>query len=141
MKLHKYTAKQLRDAAQNSTSLRQVLIKLNVAPYGGNYAVLKKAIGHYQLDVSHFAGQAWNKGNRLPSRQPIKAYLSNLVPIQSYKLKNRLLKEGILEPKCMNCHRTKWNDQPIPLELDHIDGDNKNNRFKTCGYCAPIAMH
>ncbi len=73
MKLHKYTEKQLRNAVKNSTSLRQVLLKLNVAPYGGNYAILKKAIDYFRLDVSHFSGQAWNKGRRLKPRQPIDA--------------------------------------------------------------------
>ncbi len=72
--------------------MRQVLQKLGVAPYGGNYDVLKKAIKFYRLKTSHFSGQAWNKGKNLPPRQPINTYLKNEVPIQSYKLKNRLLK-------------------------------------------------
>ena len=62
MKLHKYSEKQLRDAVKSSASLQQVLQKLNVAAYGGNYDVLRKAIKHFQPDTSHFTGQAWNKG-------------------------------------------------------------------------------
>lgn len=48
--------------------MRQVLQKLKVAPYGGNYDVLRKAINHFGLDISHFTGQAWNKGKTLPSK-------------------------------------------------------------------------
>jgi len=62
MKLHKYTLDQLIKAINDSNSLRQVLIKLDVAPYGGNYETLKKAINFYDLSISHFSGQAWNKG-------------------------------------------------------------------------------
>jgi 5-methylcytosine-specific restriction endonuclease McrA len=127
MKLHKYSEEQLRVAVKSSTSLRQVLQKLNVAPYGGNYDVLRKAIKYFSLETSHFIGQAWNKGRTLPSRQPINTYLSNEIPIQSYKLKNRLLKENIFEHKCSNCGSTTWLDQSIPLELDHINGNNKDN--------------
>lgn len=29
--------------------------------------------------------------------------------------------------KCESCGLTEWKSQPIPLELEHIDGDNKNN--------------
>jgi hypothetical protein len=29
--------------------------------------------------------------------------------------------------KCEGCGLTEWKSQPIPLELEHIDGDNKNN--------------
>jgi len=137
MKLYKYTEYQLRDAIKNSTSLRQVLLRLNVAPYGGNYAVLKKAVDYFQLDISHFTGQAWNKGKRLPARQSIEMYLENKVPIQSYKLKNRLLKEGVFKHQCMNCKRSKWLDQPVPLELDHIDGNNKNNRLDNLRLLCP----
>jgi len=42
--------------------MRQVLIKVNVVPYGGNYDVLKKAIKNFNLETSHFVGQAWNNG-------------------------------------------------------------------------------
>jgi len=32
---------------KTSTSMRQVLIKVDVAPYGGNYDILKKALNHF----------------------------------------------------------------------------------------------
>jgi hypothetical protein len=54
MKLHKYSEAQLREAVKNSTSMRQVLQKLDVAPYGGNYDVLRKAIAHYHLETTRF---------------------------------------------------------------------------------------
>jgi hypothetical protein len=28
---------------------------------------------------------------------------------------------------CQRCHNSEWMGQPIPLEIDHIDGNNKNN--------------
>jgi 5-methylcytosine-specific restriction endonuclease McrA len=137
MKLHKYSEAQLREAVKNSTSRRQVLQKLGVAPYGGNYEVLRKAIAHYLLETTHFTGQAWNKGKSLPSRKPTTKYLNNEIPIQSYKLKNRLLKEGVFEHKCSNCTQTSWLDQPIPLELDHINGNNKDNRLRNLRLLCP----
>ncbi|MDG2174918.1 MAG: hypothetical protein P8M72_02110 [Gammaproteobacteria bacterium] len=91
MKLHKYSEDQLKEAVKQSASKRQVLLKLKVSPFGGNYDVLNKAIRVFRLDTSHFSGQAWNKGKILPPKTPLKAYLDNKVPIQSFKLKNRLL--------------------------------------------------
>jgi len=137
MKLHKYSSDQLRDAIKISTSLRQVLIKLNVAPYGGNYEVLKKAINYYDLNISHFTGHAWNKGKKLPSKYSINDYLENKSPIQSYKLKNRLLENKLLKPICSNCNNETWLGKPIPLELDHINGNNKDNRLENLRLLCP----
>jgi hypothetical protein len=137
MKLFKYTEQQLREAVRSSTSMRQVLQKLNVAPYGGNYDVLRKAIKHFKLDVSHFLGQAWNKGKKLPTRVTTERYISNELPVQSYKLKRRLLEEGYFQPICARCKNTTWLDQAIPLELDHINGNNKDNRLKNLRLLCP----
>ncbi len=137
MKLRKYTEKELNAAVSSSSSLQQVLLKLDVAPYGGNYVVLKKAIAHFQLDTTHFKGQAWSKGKSLKKKRTLDDYLSNRAPIQSYKLKNRLIKEGIFKRECMNCRLTQWKGKPIPLELDHIDGNNTNNSLKNLRLLCP----
>jgi len=129
MKLHKYTQSDLIEAVKNSTSKRQVLLRLGVNPYGGNYDVLRKAIKHFELETSHFSGQAWNRGLKLEPKQALSKYLNNELPIQSYKLKNRLLKESIFDPICSSCKHKIWLDNPIPLELDHINGNNKDNRL------------
>ncbi|PCI08195.1 MAG: hypothetical protein COB77_02895 [Gammaproteobacteria bacterium] len=137
MRLHKYTLNQLTLAIENSTSFRQILLELNVAAYGGNYPVLKKAIEHFKLDTSHFVGQAWNKGKTMPAKYSLNDYLENKSPIQSYKLKKRLIDNKLLKPVCPNCHNDKWLDNPIPLELDHINGNNKDNCLENLRLLCP----
>ena len=137
MKLHKYTESQLVAAAEASKSMRQTLVKLGVAPYGGNYDVLRKALKHFDIDTSHFLGQAWNKGKSLPAKRSTQDYLSNRFPIQSYKLKNRLIKEGYRKRACSHCGLTEWLDKPIPVELDHINGNNKDNRLENLRLLCP----
>ena len=88
MKLRKYDQAQLREAVKNSTSLRQVLEALGVAPYGGNYEVLRHAIHHFSLDTSHFTGQRWNKGKTVGPKHPLERLLNNEIRFASFKLKN-----------------------------------------------------
>ena len=127
MKLFKYTEEDLRKAISTSTSYRQTLLKLKVKAAGGNYEVLKKAIKHFKIDTSHMLGQSSNKNKTFGPKRDLSEYLSNKFPIQSNKLKKRLLKEKVFEHKCSKCNLKDWIGKKIPIELDHINGDRNNN--------------
>lgn len=132
-----YNLEQLISAVSSSTSYRQTLIKLGLSDKGGNNAILKRKIAEYGIDTSHFTGKRHAKGKRLSPRTMTEKYLNNDQPIGSFRLKNRLLSEGYFEPICSSCLQTTWLDQPIPLELDHIDGDNSNNNFSNLRLLCP----
>ena len=59
----------------------------------------------------------------------IEEYTSNKVPMQSDKLKVRLLNEGYLKSECDMCGHSRWLDGEIPLQLDHKDGNKDNNNL------------
>lgn len=127
LQFRKYTEEQFIQAVKDSTSIRQVLTKLNVKEAGGNYYVANKYIKLLKLDTKHFTGPAWNKGKTIGPKRPIEDYLSNKYQIQSDKLKKRLINENIFIHKCCDCNNTSWKDKPIPLELHHLDGNHLNN--------------
>jgi hypothetical protein len=137
MKLKKYTLEELKDALATSVSYRQTLDKLGVTPAGGNYSTLRKAITHFNLDTSHLKGQGWNKGKNLGPKRPIEDYLSNKHSCTSHRLRKRLIEENFFEAKCYNCGQAEWLGNPIPLELEHIDGNHQNNTLENLTILCP----
>lgn len=136
MKLRKYSEKDLRRAVKQSKSIRETLKILGVKPEGGNYTIFHKAVSYFQIDTSHFTGQCWNKGQKFPSKTSVENIKSGNHGLTSHKLRLRLLKEDIFPHQCSACLLTSWRDKPIPLELEHINGDNKDNRLKNlCLLC------
>ncbi|GAA1248444.1 hypothetical protein GCM10009633_21770 [Janibacter melonis] len=133
----RWTDDQLAEAVESSTSVAQVIGRLGIRVAGGNYAVVRRAIAAAQLDTSHFTGQAWNKGLSQGPTRPLDAYLSNEHPISSYRLKNRLVRAGIFTWRCDSCGGTQWLGLPIPLELEHRDGDRQNNSLENLELLCP----
>lgn len=132
-----YTNEEFIKAVETSYSIAQVLVKLGLNPQGGNYRVFRKFQEELNLDISHFTGKGHNKGKKSNKRRNIDDYLSNKVSIQSHKLKIRLLEEKIFDSKCSCCKLGTWNELPIPLELDHINGNHLDNSLTNLRLLCP----
>jgi hypothetical protein len=115
-KYTKWQKEHLESIVKTSVTYAECLEKMSLVKAGGNYSNLQRNIDKYNIDTSHMLGQAHNKGKELKS-------FDNLNKPSS--IKNRLIKE--IGHQCQKCNNTTWNNLPITLELEHIDGDNRNN--------------
>ena len=86
-----------------------------------------------------YAGQQHKKGQKKGGLyyKSIEEYLAKCTCITSHKYKNYLLKFGVKEAKCECCNNTIWNNQPIPLELHHVNGDHFDNRLENIQLLCP----
>jgi hypothetical protein len=135
---YKISDDQYREAVRQSHSIAGALRLLGVVPAGGNNRVLRRANKRLDLDTSHFTGQSWSRGTTVRRRaRQIEDYLSNAYPIQSGRLRRRLINEGVLALRCSGCKLETWMDQPIPLELHHIDGNHENNELTNLRLLCP----
>jgi hypothetical protein len=56
---------------------------------------------------------------------------------QSHKLKLRLIKESYKIHQCERCENSIWLNNPIPLELHHLDGNRYNNSLRNLMLLCP----
>lgn len=129
--------KEINTIIENSVSIREVLIKLNIEPTGGNYRTFKKYVKEFNLNIDHFTGKNLKGRTFEYKRKDINEYLKENSNIQSLKLKRKLLENKIFEYKCNCCKNDTWLNNPIPLELDHINGINTDNRLENLRLLCP----
>lgn len=136
-KYEQYSKEQLQLFCDNSESFRELAIKIGYALNGGSGAKqVKEMTQEYNLDTSHFLGQAHTK-NKGKFRTQTEEYLTGEVKITPHKLRLRLLSEGYFEKKCNKCGNTTWLGEEIPLELHHKDGNKENNSLKNLEVLCP----
>lgn len=133
----KYTKELLLLLIPECQTMAEVCRKLNIKPATGSQSLLSKRVKEYEIDISHFLGQGHGRGKIFGPKRKLEDYLNNLFFIKSDALRRRLIKEGIKNHQCEICLLTKWNNEQIPLELDHIDGNHNNNNLKNLRILCP----
>ena len=76
----------------------------------------------------------WAKGKTLTPNELIfteNSFYSNEL------VKQRIVKNDLLQYRCNKCGIDAWQGETIVLDLDHINGDNKDNRLSNLRYLCP----
>ena len=139
MGARKITKEDFVKAVEESKSVAEALKALNLRPTGGNYKQFEKYTKEYNTNCKHFNGKGWRVGSTKPvkSAQPLEEILVANSKYSTSHLKKRLIKEKILEEKCVNCNLTQWIKDKIPLELDHKNGINNDHRLENLRLLCP----
>ena len=144
--MKQYTKEWLEELCKNSSSYIEVLEKAGRKYGGGTVQTLKNKIAEYNIDISHFKRQGWNKGltkdtdSRIKSKERYKLediFVENS-PITRHCLIDYIRKYNIIEYKCQFCGCDgNWIGDTISLELDHINGINNDNRVENLRFLCP----
>ncbi len=125
-KYRNYTDEDIIKFSSESTSIAQLLVKLDLRPIGGNYANIKKHIQRLEIDTAHWTGQGWSKDKQLKNWSDY-ARVEHLKP-------HLILKRG---HKCQCCELVEWQNNLIPLEVHHKNGNRTDNSEENLSLMCP----
>ena len=134
MSKYEWNLEQIKHAVEESINFSEVLDKLNIPRQGNNGKTLKNILDSNNIDYSHFTGRARSYASRYIEA---KEYLDSCKRIQTSKLKDKLIKEGLLEYKCAICGIHSWQNNPLTLQLHHLDGNSQNNSLSNLQLLCP----
>jgi hypothetical protein len=118
---------------ENSLTMAEAATKLNM-----HYNTFKRYAIKFNCWKPNQGGKGTKKNSANINKIPLEEILQGMHPdYQTFKLKNRLIKEGIKENVCEICGISEWNGKPLNMELHHIDGDRTNHKLENLQIVCP----
>ncbi|MFI9207624.1 HNH endonuclease signature motif containing protein [Streptomyces sp. NPDC053253] len=130
----------LAEAVAASTNMCEVLRRLGVEVVGGQHTHISRRIKAYGIDTSHFRapsrrGKPWRPRTAEALLVEQSGPQSRRIP--SDRLSWALTESGVPKRCAMCGTEAVWRGRPLPLEVDHIDGDWRNNRIENLRFVCP----
>ncbi|MFF7953039.1 HNH endonuclease signature motif containing protein [Streptomyces griseorubiginosus] len=139
----KWTRDILQPVVAASTSVNDVLRRLGLDVVGGHHTNISRRIKAYGIDTSHFAPvvrterQRYNQRRRTAEEILVEDTSPDARRVPSSRLKRAMRELGVDECCAMCGSDGVWLGEPLPLEVDHIDGNWRNNRVENLRLLCP----
>jgi hypothetical protein len=130
-KINTMPKNELQLIINESSTMTEVLKKLEYDPFTGNHRRLSERIKRDNIDMSKFKENKKLIKHERKDKIKIEDLLVENGTYGRGSLKKRLIKEGLLEYKCDKCGNTgEWQGEKLSLQLEHKNGINDDNRLE-----------
>lgn len=128
-----FTKEELEEIVKESYSYRDVIKKIGYTTVsGGNTKTVKNRIEKYNIDTSHFS----IAGAKGITRTKENVFCKNSTASQKV-LRSWYKKQDDISYQCDYCGISEWQGKELVLQLDHINGDNHDNRLENLHWLCP----
>lgn len=130
------TKEQLQEAVDHAYNLTSVLEYLGYKkPRANMFYNLKKKCDSFNIDYSKLLDEKKNPKARI--RYSDEQIFVKDSPVSQDTVRKRFIKGKYQEYKCSLCGINEWQNKPLTLRLDHIDGDKTNNDLSNLRWVCP----
>lgn len=131
--LSNYSIEDIANIVKNSTSLKEVVLKLGYSSNNGNNSKTDKDyLDRNNISYSHFTGKT-NSVVRTEDNVFCKDSTASQATLRRWYIRGQYTKY-----ECSICGLPPvWNGKELTLTLDHIDGDNHNNELSNLRWVCP----
>lgn len=128
---------ELKQLVSESITISELMRKLGyTANRGNSFEGLKRYLQENNIDISHFKGKA--HGTSKTEKYSLEEILVKDSPYTNMtRLKEKVIKNKLLKYECSECGISTWRNKPLTLQLDHINGDNRDNRIENLRLLCP----
>lgn len=131
--IDKFSEEELRQLVKSSTSFYELSLKLGYSCKGNNNITIRNRLEKYDISTDHFTGT----GKSQIKRTPENTFIKDSTAVQSV-LRRMYYNGNYTDYKCSICGQEPfWNGRELTLTLDHINGNNHDDRLENLRWVCP----
>ncbi|WP_448318977.1 HNH endonuclease signature motif containing protein [Streptomyces sp. CO7] len=137
----KWSRQILQDAVSGSRTMAEVLQRLGLDRVGDNHTYISRRLRLYGIDTSHL-DRSSHPSARVPRQRHPDWPLVLQEPETARRIRNSTLHSAMIAAgipeRCSDCGNPgEWEGEPLKLEIDHVNGDWRDNRLQNLRYLCP----